>query len=102
VLEYSRAGKRTVLRDVPHQDDCATPFSCIPLEASGYFTHLTDAAGGARQAFGMQRLDRVDDADVGTLGFERREHCLQRGLAEHRHRQGLLAQTLGSEAYLRR
>ena len=33
---------------------------------------------------GVQRLHRVDDAGVGPLGLERREHGVEVGLGQHR------------------
>ena len=37
----------------------------------------------------MQRLDRVDHAHLGPLLLERRQHRVQIGLGDHRHRQRL-------------
>ncbi len=58
---------------------------------------LPGAASADRQG-----LDRIDHAGVGALGLERGQDRLQRGLGQHRHVQGRLAEPLGPPPHLGR
>jgi hypothetical protein len=100
VLEGTRTGERPLLGDVPDQDQRdVEPLGRLE-QRRGRLTHGTDAAGGGTGD--AEGLHRVDHAGHRSLGLERRQHALERWLGEHRHRQGRLAESLGSPPDLRR
>ena len=85
VLEHARAGERALLGDVADEDHRAAALAREALERRRHLLHLADAARGARQVGGPERLDRIDHARLRALLLERREHHLERGLGQHGH-----------------
>ena len=68
--------------------------------AAGRLPHLPHGPRRPGHPLDVQRLDRVDHAGVGSLRLERREHGLDRGLGQDRHRQRVVAQPLGPQPHL--
>ena len=72
----------------------------------GDLTDLADRAGGAGKVGAGQRLDRVDDANIGPFGLNHGEHVVKVGFCEHgnveRARRGARFEPLGAKANLRR
>ena len=73
------------------------PTSISPLAASR--TWATEP-GALDELGGVQRLDRVDDADVGPLGLDRRDDRAEVGLGERRDVEGAVAEPLGAHPHL--
>ena len=65
VLEHARAGDRTLLGDVPDQDDGDRALLGEPGELRRAFAHLRHASGRRFQRFGVHGLDRIDDDHLG-------------------------------------
>ena len=88
VLEHARPGDGAVLRDVADEDDRDARLLRDPQEASGRLAHLRDGARGRSERRRVERLHRVDDADVGPLRLERRADGVELGLREDLDRLG--------------
>ena len=102
VLEHARAGQRALLGDVADKQDGDVAGLGQPRDAVGDLADLADGARRAAQLRGVQRLHRVDHADLGPLGLERREHGLDVGLRDHGHLQRRAGEPLGPQLDLRR
>ena len=67
MLERLRPGQRTVLRDVPDEDD-GDPLPLRELhQAERQFADLSDAARRPIELGDGRRLDRVDDDELGSF-----------------------------------
>ena len=82
VLEHARAGDRAVLRHVADEEDRDAVLLRDPQQARGRLAHLGDRAGRRAELGRVERLHRVDHADVGPLALERRADRLELGLGE--------------------
>ncbi len=82
VLEHARAGDRAVLRHVADEEDGDAVLLRDAQQASGGLAHLGDRAGRRAELGRVERLHRVDHADVGPLALERRADRLELGLGE--------------------
>jgi hypothetical protein len=102
VLEHARAGERALLGDVTDEQDGHPARLREPGDAIGDLADLADRAGRAGEGGGVERLHRVDDADLRPLGVERREHGVEVGLREHRHVERGAGEPLGTQADLPR
>ncbi len=100
VLEHARAGHRAVLRHVPDEDRRDALLLGDAEQPPGRLPHLCDRAGRRAELGRVERLHRVDHADVGPLLLERRADGLELGLGEDLD---LLAapETVGAELDLR-
>ncbi len=100
MLEDARAGDRAVLRDVADEDGRDAELlrrAHEPRRRLAYLRHRSRRRADLR---GIQRLHRVDHADVGPLGLERRQHRFELGLRQDLDLPGT-PQTLGAELDLR-
>ena len=105
MLEHARAGERALLRDVADEQHRDAVGLGDLHDPPGDLAHLADRAGRAAEVGGVQRLDGVDDADLGALGAQRREDRVEVGLGEHGDLERAGAsrrQPLGAQADLRR
>ena len=102
VLEHARAGERALLRHVADEHDRDAAGLRDAHQAAGDLADLPDRAGRAGQPGGVQHLDRVDDADVGPLGLDRRDDGVEIGLGDDRHRERRRPEPLGAQPDLGR
>ena len=102
VLEDPRARDRPLLGHVTDEDQGGAVALADLHQGVGGLAHLRHRARGARQLGGVQRLDRVDDAGIGTLRLDRRRDGGEIGLGQGGHREGTLAEPLGPHPDLRR
>ena len=87
VLEHPRSRDRALLGHVPDQDHRHAALLREPHQPARHLAHLPDRARAARHRRVVEHLHRVDDADVGALGVDRREHRVEVGLGHDRHLQ---------------
>ena len=104
VLEHARAGQRALLGHVAHEQRrrCRAPW---PAASAGRRPRAPGRPSPARagQAGGVERLHRVDDADLGPLGLQRGEHGVEVRLGDDRARsQRVRPEPLGAQLDLRR
>ncbi len=97
VLEHPRAGDRALLRHVPDQDHGHAALLREPHQAARHLAHLSDRARAAGHRGVVEDLHRVDDADVGSLGVDRREHRVEVRLRDDRHLEGRRAEPLRAQ-----
>ena len=83
VLEHARAGDGAVLRHVADEEDRDAVLLRDAQEARGRLAHLRDRARRRAELRRVERLHRVDHADLGPLALERRADRLELGLGEH-------------------
>ena len=96
VLDHLRASDLAVLGDVADQQQCAAGRLGEPDEGLGGGAHLADGAGSGLQRVGPQRLNRIDDDQVGSLAFRQRcENVRQIGLRGETDGRAGQAQPLG-------
>ena len=88
VLEDARTGDCAVLRDVADEDGRDAGLLRDAQEPSGRLAYLRDRAGSGAERRRVERLDGVDDADVGPQRLERRAHDVELGLREDLDRVG--------------
>ena len=82
VLEHARPGDRAVLRHMPDEDSRdAGSFATRISRAAASRTCATDP--GPSRLAGVERLHRVDHADVGPLVLERRADDVEIGLGQN-------------------
>ena len=101
VLEHARAGDGALLGHVPDQDDADAARLGQALQARSGLAHLRDRSGRRGELLVPQRLDGVDDADLGRRRLDRRADRLELGLGEHADA-GRRAEALGAQAHLLR
>ena len=101
VLEHARAGDRAVLRDVADEDRRDAVLLRDAQEPRRRLAHLRDRAGRRAELGRVERLHRVDHADVGPLALERRADGLELGLGEDLDVRRP-AEPLGAQLHLRR
>ena len=101
VLEHARAGDGAVLRHVADEEDGDAVLLRDAQEPRCGFAHLRHRAGGRAELRRVERLHRVDHADVRPLALERRADRLELGLGEHGDRLGA-AEPGRAELHLRR
>ena len=101
VLEHARAGERALLGDVADEEDGDAACLGEPRDAVGDLSHLADRPGGAGEVGRVKGLHRVDHADLGPLGVQRREHRAEVGLRQHRDLERCARQPLGAQPDLR-
>ena len=82
MLEHARAGDGAVLGHVADEDRGDVLLLRDPEQAAGGLADLADRAGRRAHVGGVERLDRVDHADVGLLALERRADGIELGLGE--------------------
>ena len=82
VLEHARPRDRAVLRDVSDEHRRDAGLLRDAQEPRCGLAHLRHRAGRRPERRGVQRLHRVDDADVRPLRFECRAHGVELGLGE--------------------
>ncbi len=100
MLERLGAGDAAALGDVPHDHDRGAGVLGEAHQPGGALADLADVAGRAFEQIGVDRLDRIENQDLGAHrggGFENR---LEAGLAGHVHRAGVLLEAVGPEADL--
>ena len=83
VLEDARAGHGTVLRHVADEEDGDSRLLGDAQEPRGRLAHLSDGARRRAELGRVERLDRVDHADVGPRAIERRADGLELGLGKN-------------------
>ncbi len=88
MLEDARPGDGAVLRDVADEDGCDAGLFRDAQKPSRGLAHLCDRAGSGAERGCVERLDGVDDADVGSQRLERRAHDVQIRLGEDLDRLG--------------
>ncbi len=99
VFEHARAGDDALLGHVADQHDADVPRLGEPLQPRRRLAHLRHRSGGGRELLVPERLDRVDDADLGRRGLDRRADRLELGLREHADALGG-ADALGAQPHL--
>ena len=82
MLEHARPGDRAVLRHVSDEDRRHALLLGDAQQPTGCLAHLADRARRRAELGRVQRLDRVDHADVRALLLERRAHGFELGLGE--------------------
>ena len=86
VLDDARAGDLAVLGDVADQHHGGAGFLGKARQRLRRGAHLGDGAGRGIDAVGPQRLDRIDDDEVGRRALlQRRQDDLDIGLAGELH-----------------
>ena len=88
VLEDAWSGDRAVLRHVTDEDRRHARLLRDAEKPARRLAHLRDGSRSGAERGGVQRLHRVDDAHVGTLGLERRADRVELGLGEDLDRLG--------------
>ena len=99
VLEHARARDGAVLRHVADEEERDAGLLGDAQKAGGRLAHLSDRAGRGAELARVERLHRVDDADVGPLALERRADRLELGLREDLD-PGRAAEPVGAELHL--
>ena len=85
---------------------CPTTTTAVPLSLAKRISWpehsrtWPDVARRALQRLGVDRLDGVDDDDVGRDRARRADDGLEPGFAQHVHRAGVLGQPVGAEPEL--
>ena len=102
VLHHARPGDLAILGDVADQDHRGVATLGIADEVLRDGTHLRHRAGRALHRVRPQRLDRVDDADRGVRGIERRQDVLEARLHRELDRRIGEPETPGAQTDLRR
>ena len=82
VLEHARAGDGAVLRHVTDEERRDAGLLRDPQEPRRGLANLRDRAGRRAELGRVERLHRVDHADVGPLALERRADGVELGLGE--------------------
>ena len=82
VLQHARAGDRPVLRHVTDEDGRHARLLRDAEQTARGLAHLADRARRRAERRRVQRLHRVDHADVGALAVERRADCVELRLRE--------------------
>src|SRR5215217_2923322 len=83
VLQDPRAGDAPLLGHVPHEQHRGADALADLGDGARGLSHLPYGTGCPRHALRVERLDRIDYAYGGSLGLERRQDRLDRGLGEH-------------------
>ena len=99
VLQHARACDGAVLRHVADEDGCDPAPLRHAEQARRRLPHLRHRAGRRSELARVERLHRVDHADVGQLLLERRADGVELRLGEDRHVVGA-AEPLRAEAHL--
>ena len=102
MLQHLRARNRTLFVDVPDdKDGDALPFGQLhQLQRAG--AHLRHAARGRFERVLIERLDGVDDQNVGLFFFDGFQHITEAGLGQHVQVVRLHAETVGAQLELTR
>ena len=102
MLQHLRARNRTLFVDVPDdKDGDALPFGQLhQLQCAG--AHLRHAARGRFERVLIERLDGVDDQNVGLFFFDGFQHITEAGLGQHVQVVRLHAETVGAQLELTR
>jgi hypothetical protein len=82
VLQHARPCDGPVLGDVTDEDRRDAGLLCDPEQPRRGFAHLADRARRGAELGRVQRLHRVDHADLGALLLERRADGVKLGLGE--------------------
>ena len=103
VLDHLGAGDLSVLGHVADEQQRAADVLGVADQRLRGGAHLAHRAGRRLDRFGPQRLDGIDDDEIGRRsGFERRQDVRQAGFAGERDRRIRQAEALGAQAHLRR
>ena len=101
VLEDARPGDGAVLRDVTDEEDGHSLLLGDPQEAAGRFANLRHGAGSRADVRRVERLDRVDHADVRPLALDGRADEVEIRLGQDLDPAGA-AEPVGAELHLGR
>jgi hypothetical protein len=82
VLEHARTCERTVLRHVTDEERGDPDLLRDPQDATRRLAHLRDRTRRGTDTGRMERLHRVDHADVGAFALERRADDIEVGLGK--------------------
>ena len=82
VLHHARARDRALLGDVADEHHDRPAGLRVARQVRHALAHLRDRAGRRGELLGVQRLDRIDDGDLGLRLFQRREDALELDLGE--------------------
>ena len=82
VLEDSRPRDGSILRHVSDENRRDARFFCGAQQSCSRLAHLSDGSRRRSDLGGIQRLHRIDHADVRALRLERRDHRLELRLRE--------------------
>ena len=96
VLEHARPGQCAVLRHVADEQHGDRARLGQPGDPVGDLSDLAHGAGRPAQLRGVERLHRVDHADLGALGVERGDDRLEIGLRQDRDLERRAREALGS------
>jgi hypothetical protein len=88
VLEHSWPGNGSVLRHMTDEDDRDALLLGHAQKPPGCLAHLADRPGRGTHVLRIQRLDRVDHADVGPLALQGRADRVELRLGEDLHAVG--------------
>ena len=103
VLDHLGAGDLPVLGDVAYEHERGALRLGVADERLRGRAHLAHRAGRGFEPVGPQRLDRIDDDEIGALALgERRQDVGEVGLAGERQRRRRQSEALGPQAHLRR
>lgn len=69
MFDHARACNLAVFGNMSHQHDCGTSLLGIADHGLCRRTHLRDRAGSRICHIGPERLDRIDDDEIGSLGI---------------------------------
>ena len=101
VLEHARAGDGALLRHVADEERRDALLLGHAQEPAGRLAHLRHGAGRGAELGRVERLDGVDDADVGLLALERRADLVEVRLGQDVDVAGA-AEPVGAQLHLRR
>ena len=101
VLEHARPGQRAVLGDMADEHHAGAADLGMARELRRAFAHLRHRARRRGQLLGVQRLDRIDDAEVRRLGLQREQDLLQLDLGQHAHLLAVQPEPARAQRHLR-
>ncbi len=100
VLEHARAGDRTVLGDMAHEENDAARLFGIPHQARRGLAQLADGAWRRTQVLRKHGLDRIDDHNRGTGGGRLTDDPLDLSLGQQFDRVAFKPQSPCSQGHL--
>ncbi len=101
VLQHTRPGERAFLGHMADEHDGDAARLGGARQVRRALAHLRHRARRGRERIGVQRLDRIDDAERRRFDIERGEDALELNLRHHAHTRAVEAEPLRTQRHLR-